>query len=137
MRTRYPRVDGRPWDHAVFDARPESIAEARDLAHTFMNSLTPPVDALAASSVALVVSELVTNVVRHAQGTSCSLRLWAGPGAITVAVTDADPRPPRERAPDLTGGTGGFGWPMVQNLARTVTVSTGPGGKTVRAELPR
>ncbi|MFE9764545.1 ATP-binding protein [Streptomyces sp. NPDC005808] len=137
MRTRHPRVDGRPWEHAVFDARPEAIADARRIADAFMNSLTPAVDDLTASSVALVVSELVTNVVRHAQGTSCSLRLWARPGAITVAVTDADPRPPRERDPDLTGGTGGFGWPMVQNLARSVTVKTGPGGKTIRAELPR
>ena len=137
MRTRHPRVDGRPWTHAIFDARPEAIADARDLAHAFMNGLTPAVDALTASSVALVVSELVTNVVRHAQGTSCSLRLWARPGAITVAVTDADPRPPRERAPDLTGGTGGFGWPMVQNLASSVPLNTGPMGKTIRAELPR
>ncbi|MFI6340660.1 ATP-binding protein [Streptomyces sp. NPDC050535] len=137
MRTRHPRIDTRPPDHAVFDARPEAAADARDLAHAFMNSLDPPMDSLATSSVALVVSELVTNAVRHAYGATCSLRLTARAGTITIAVTDPDPRPPRERTPDLTGGTGGFGWPMVQNLADSVTVSTGPGGKTVRAELPR
>ena len=60
-----------------------------------------------------------------------------GLAVVAVAVIDADPRPPRERAPDLTGKTGGSGRPMVQNPARSVTVNTGPSGKTVRAELPR
>ncbi|ROR00447.1 hypothetical protein EDE04_7021 [Streptomyces sp. 2132.2] len=36
--------------------------------------------------------------------------------------------------PHLNGGTGGFGWPMVNRLARTTSVTRPPsGGKTVRA----
>lgn len=42
------------------------------------------------------------------------------------------------RTPDLNGGTGGFGWPMVKRLARITRVTDAPGGgKIVRAFLPR
>ncbi|MBM7171834.1 ATP-binding protein [Streptomyces sp. G44] len=124
-------------DRTVFDKRPEVVPRARDFARSFLGGLSPALDEQAAASVELTVSELVTNSVRHARGDSCSLRLVAHRDTITVAVTDADPRPPRERTPDLAGGTGGFGWPMVRSLARAVQVSAGPQGKTVRADLPR
>ncbi|MFF3316050.1 ATP-binding protein [Streptomyces sp. NPDC003035] len=102
-----------------------------------MSTLHPAADAQAAATVELVVSELVTNAVRHARGAAGSLCLQAKNDSITIDVSDADPRPPRERTPDFTGGTGGFGWPMVQNLATAVAVTTRPSGKTVRAILPR
>lgn len=130
-------LDTGPSDGAVFDKRPEAVAHARDFARAFVDRLHPAVDPQDVVSVELTVSELVTNVVRHARGTSCSLRLQAQPDAMVVTVGDADPRPPQERAPDLAGGTGGFGWPMVQHMARTVTVTRGPHGKTIRAVLPR
>ncbi|MYW98738.1 MULTISPECIES: ATP-binding protein, partial [unclassified Streptomyces] len=85
----------------------------------------------------LVVSELVTNALRHGGGT-CTLDLTAHPDTIEVAVHDSSPQAPRMRTPDLNGDTGGFGWPMVNRLARTTSVTLGPsGGKTVRALLPR
>ncbi|WP_268247923.1 ATP-binding protein [Streptomyces sp. QHH-9511] len=121
----------------AFTKRPEAVAQARETTRTFMSTLHPAVDAQAAASVELVVSELVTNAVRHARGAAGSLCLQARADSITVDVMDADPRPPRERTPDLTGGTGGFGWPMVRNLATAVAVTTGTSGKTVRAVLPR
>jgi anti-sigma regulatory factor (Ser/Thr protein kinase) len=124
-------------DPAVFDKRPEAVARARDFARAFVAGLRPAVDHQDAASVELAVSELVTNVVRHASGTTCTLQLRAQPDGIAVLVGDSDPRPPQERAPDLAGGTGGFGWPMVQHLATAVSVTAGPGGKTVRAVLPR
>ncbi|GGX91922.1 ATP-binding protein [Streptomyces fructofermentans] len=137
MPVHHPGLDTRPKCHAIFDSRPEAAADARDLARAYVDSLSPSVDEQAAASVALVVSELATNAVRHASGPTFSLRLWARPDDIAVVVTDSDPRPPRERQPDLTGESGGFGWPMVQSLARTVTISAGPGGKSIRAHLPR
>ncbi|OKI48759.1 ATP-binding protein [Streptomyces sp. TSRI0281] len=121
----------------AFAKRPEVVAQTREVARAWMSALRPAVDPPAAASVELVVSELVTNAVRHARGASCSLRLQAQPDGIAVVVTDADPRLPKERPPDLTGGTGGFGWPMVHNLAKAVTVTTRPSGKTIRAVLPR
>ncbi|MEV0256872.1 ATP-binding protein [Streptomyces sp. NPDC050732] len=137
MRTQHIPLDTGPPATATFEKRPEAVSDARDLTRGYLAGLTPAVDDENAASIELVVSELITNVVRHARGTLCSLRLHARPGVLTVAVSDADPRPPRERAPDFEGGTGGFGWPMVQQLARAVGVTRGPDGKTVRAELAR
>jgi hypothetical protein len=55
-----------------------------------------------------------------------------------VAVDDPSPNAPRMRTPDLNGGTGGFGWAMVNLLARATTVTRRPsGGKTVSALLTR
>ncbi|WP_435843079.1 ATP-binding protein [Streptomyces lavendulae] len=85
----------------------------------------------------LVVSELVTYALRHAGGTF-ALALAAHPDSIEVAVHDTSPQTPRMCTPDLNGGTGGFGWPMVNRLARATSVTRWPSGsKTVRAVLPR
>ena len=49
---------------------------------------------------------------------------------------DRSPQAPRMRTPDLNGGTGGFGWPMVNRLARATAVTRRrSGGKTVSALL--
>ncbi|MET7361723.1 ATP-binding protein [Streptomyces sp. NPDC005562] len=137
MRTQHIPLDTGPPATATFDKNPAAVADARELTRGFVEGLSPAVDGQNAASIELVVSELVTNVVRHARGALCSLRLHAQHDVITVAVSDADPRPPQQRAPDLRGGTGGFGWPMVQQLARAVGVTLDPTGKTIRAELAR
>ncbi|MFE6757987.1 ATP-binding protein [Streptomyces sp. NPDC057684] len=131
------RVHAWPSQRAVFKTYPEAVGRARDIARTFLDNLTPAMDSQATDTVTLVVSELITNAVRHACSTSCSLHLRAGADVITVEVADADPTPPQERNPDLAGGTGGFGWAMVRTLARATSVSRSIKGKTVRAELPR
>ncbi|MGW8955762.1 ATP-binding protein [Streptomyces sp. NPDC055709] len=87
-----------------------------------------------ADAVLLVVSELVTNAVRHAGGVT-GFRLAAGPGTVTVEVQDASPVPPRPRPSDPRE-PGGFGWHMVQVLAMDVQVDARPTGKTVTAMLP-
>ncbi|KOU02304.1 ATP-binding protein [Streptomyces sp. NRRL F-5755] len=114
-----------------------SAADARRDARAFLDGLLPPVTAEGAGAVLLVVSELVTNALRHAGGT-WSLELTAHPDGIEVAVHDPSPQAPRLRTPDLSGGTGGFGWPLVNRLARTTAVTPGPsGGKRVSAFLSR
>lgn len=65
------------------------------------------------------------------------LDLTASPEGVEVAVHDSCPQGPRLRVPDLHGGTGGFGWPMVNHLAHVGTVTRQAGGKTVSALLPR
>ncbi|WP_329618550.1 ATP-binding protein [Streptomyces sp. S465] len=115
--------------------RPGSIAMARDGARAFVECLPFDVGREAADSVALVVSELVTNALRHAGG-SCVLSLAALPDAVEVAVGDSSLVRPQWRISDRVGG-GGFGWPMVHRLARSVTVTgRAGGGKTVRAMVP-
>lgn len=73
----------------------------------------------------LVVSELVTNALRHGGGTA-TMNLTAHPNGIEVAVHDLSPQPPGMHTPDLNGGTGGFGRPTFNRLAHTTTVTPGP-----------
>ncbi|WP_381802727.1 ATP-binding protein [Streptomyces niveus] len=114
-----------------------SIHRAREATRAFTDQLSPSPDPALADTLVLVVSELVTNAVRHGGG-RYTLELSAGPSALTVAVTDPNPAHPRERTPDLNGGTGGFGWHMVRDLTNDLTITPGPGpGKTIHGSLPR
>jgi hypothetical protein len=63
------------------------------------------------------------------------LRLELRSRKLTVAVADADPRPPRLRVPGL-GAAGGRGLVLVDKLSRTWgTASRLSGGKVVWAVL--
>ncbi len=85
-----------------------------------------------------MVSELVTNAVRHAQSTTCVLGLDTRLDTVEVTVTGSDPRSslPTHPRPGRGGG-GGFGWPMVRSLAQKVTVVSVPNGKAVCVLMPR
>ncbi|MEU9313797.1 ATP-binding protein [Streptomyces sp. NPDC048256] len=115
-----------------------AVADARDATRAFLEDLQQPAVAPdAADTVVLVVSELVTNALRHGGG-RCTLELTAHPDTIEVAVHDPSRHVPRMRTPDLNGGTGGFGWPMVNRLAHATAVTRrASGGKTVSACLAR
>lgn len=110
---------------------------AREATRAFADSLAPAPDSATADTLVLVVSELVTNSLRHGGG-RYALELSATADALTAAVSDPSPAPPIERTPDLDDGGGGFGWHMVQHLTTELTVTPGPGsGKTVHARLHR
>ncbi|MDT0457495.1 ATP-binding protein [Streptomyces sp. DSM 41527] len=116
---------------------PGTAADARDFARSFADLLHPPPTARTTQNLLLLVSELVTNALRHA-GTVTALRLAADHDSIRICVEDASPARPTERSPDLTGRDGGFGWPLVCALAREVTIRPRPGGgKIVQAALAR
>ncbi|MFF1961737.1 ATP-binding protein [Streptomyces sp. NPDC058220] len=113
------------------------VHRVRDIVRTFTGGLAPAPDSDTAESLVLVVSELVTNALRHGGG-RYTLVLSAGADLVHVAVSDPSPTPPRERAPDLNGGSGGFGWHMVRRLSHRLAITPGPGpGKTVHAQLRR
>ncbi|MFH8691180.1 ATP-binding protein [Streptomyces anulatus] len=115
-----------------------TVADAREKDRIFLETLREP--ALVpdtADTVILVVSELVTNALRHGGGTY-TLRLTTHPVLIELAVDDPSPQAPHMRTPDPTNATGGFGSCMVTRLARTTAVIRRPaGGKTVSAFLAR
>ncbi|MFH8411023.1 ATP-binding protein [Streptomyces sp. NPDC018019] len=113
-------------------AGPHLVKRARAVARGFLRVLVPG-GGVEAESVLLVVSELVTNAVRHAGGMT-GFGLRAGPGTVAVTVEDASCEVPRAGVskPD---GTGGFGWSVVQDLAQEVQVRTHPQGKAVTAVL--
>lgn len=97
---------------------PKAIADARATARAFLEGLQQPnVAPDAVDTVVLVVSELVTNALRHGGG-RCTLELTAHPDTFEVAVHGSNRHVPRMRTPDLNGGTEGFGWPMVTGLAQ-------------------
>ncbi|MEV5597381.1 ATP-binding protein [Streptomyces sp. NPDC052496] len=131
------RVSAAPSLLVTLENAPEAAAVARDAAGDFLNSLGPPPGRDASDAVVLIVSELVTNAVRHTRTRTCTLSLAAGPGTLTVAVADASHRPPRERDPDVRGEGGGFGWPMVRRLAVSTSVEITSQGKTVTAVVAR
>ncbi|GAA5610222.1 ATP-binding protein [Streptomyces platensis] len=119
------------------DDSPAGIPRARNVARAFADSLAPALTPHTAETLALVVSELATNALRHCGG-HYILELSATTDAVNVTVSDLNPAPPRERTPDLNDGTGGFGWQMIRRLTDNITVTPGPGqGKTIHARLTR
>ncbi|MFF7264774.1 hypothetical protein CTU88_22740 [Streptomyces sp. JV178] len=85
---------------------------------------------------ALLVSELVTNALRHATG-PIGVRLVrsdGSPGTLLVEVSDPLPDPPRERTADLDD-EGGRGLRLVACSARAWGTRPGESGKTVWFEL--
>lgn len=121
----------------VEDDSPAGAPRAREVARTFADRLEPAPAAETAETLALVVSELATNALRHGGG-RYRMRLQADEDTLYVAVSDPNPAPPRERTPDLDGATGGFGWHLVRSLTSSIAITPGPGpGKTLHAALPR
>lgn len=82
----------------------------------------------------LLVSELVTNAVLHT-GQPLRLNISLSPAALTVAVTDLDPTPPRMNLSVDTMSEGGRGLLMVDLLASRWGVEAQATGKRVWFEL--
>jgi hypothetical protein len=82
----------------------------------------------------LIASELTDNMVYHARSEGW-LRLALRNDKLTIAVADADPRPPRLRVPGLRAA-GGRGLVLVDKLSRSWgTAPRLPEGKVVWAVL--
>ncbi|MBH5130712.1 ATP-binding protein [Streptomyces sp. G3] len=118
----------------VFPAAPDAVRTARSLVrHTLREwELDSVVDI-----AALLVSELVTNALRHATG-PIGVRVVRGPagaaGILLVEVSDPLPDPPRERVahPDDEDGRG---LQLVASATRRWGTRPGEAGKTVWFEL--
>jgi anti-sigma regulatory factor (Ser/Thr protein kinase) len=82
----------------------------------------------------LVITELVTNVVRHA-GTRMEISLTAGTGVLRLAVRDGSPALPRPDVPGVTLAENGRGLVVVQALAIEWGATPSGGGKVVWAVL--
>lgn len=97
-------------------AGPEAVSEARRWAAAVTSGL---LGADQAQSLRLIVSELVTNALRHgAEGDRIDLAVTPKPEFLCVQVTDDGPGlAPRPRALD-TDDEGGFGLYFVEQLTR-------------------
>ncbi|GAA5005970.1 ATP-binding protein [Streptomyces siamensis] len=121
-----------------------SAAAARDHVRSLLRDhWSPPQGGVgpdAVTDLLLVVSELVTNAIRHGGGLA----------GFTATVTDGgillDVRDNSDVVPTPAHGTGefpqrhqvsGYGWPLIIQLSRDITIEPGPrGGKTVRVFVP-
>ncbi len=100
----------------TLDAVPTAVAEARRWAATVTRGL---LDADQAQSLRLIISEIVTNALRHGDdGERIDLAVTPKPEFLCVQVTDDGPGlAPRPRALE-TEAEGGFGLFFVEQLAR-------------------
>ncbi|MFG3660462.1 ATP-binding protein [Streptomyces sp. NPDC047706] len=88
----------------------------------------------------LVVSELVSNAIRHGGGLA-GFEAVPTPDGVRLAVHDHSEAVPAAAfgSGDLPGGHhgSGYGWPLIIRLARDIAVEPRPGGgKTVRVLVP-
>ncbi len=123
MRANKP-ADGEPVHWAAGgDGHPASIAQARALARSRLHGC----DARLVDDCLLIVSELVTNAIRHGGGlVRCEVA--ALPGRITVSVQDLSSELPTVARPSGNWLPGGYGWQLVCRLAKQVTISLLEGG---------
>ncbi|MWA15983.1 ATP-binding protein [Streptomyces sp. BA2] len=115
----------------------EEIASARSLARTFLTDVQTvhglPVSGRAMGMVQLVVSELVTNVIRYAPG-PCLLTLEVQGGAVEVTVWDSSTALPAVLAPDA-GRIGQHGLEIVMAVCQSFQVHREPVGKRITAAV--
>ncbi|MER8013954.1 ATP-binding protein [Streptomyces griseoluteus] len=111
------------------------IAQARRFTASFLrtagDAVGMPIGLRTAETAQLIVSELVTNALRHAPGPGL-LRLSVFDGTLRIEVRDGSPVAPAVRAPD-PARVGQHGLEIVTALARSVTVEAAGSGKSVTA----
>jgi two-component sensor histidine kinase len=120
-----------------------SVPQARHAVRDLLERQGVPPGGDVAQGLLLIVSELVTNAVRHAALLSpqVSVEVAIGAAWVRVAVEDDHPYRPKALETDYAQ-TGGRGLLLVREITReaggTCDVEhTARGGKTVWAALPR
>ena len=111
-------------------AVPRSVPQARQAIDRLVGELDPQ----QLEALRLLVSEMVTNSVRHGEGAeTVDVRLWLGRGVVRLEVED---RGPGFMPRGVPGEGGGWGLVLVDRLARRWGVRSGP-ATTVWLELDR
>lgn len=140
-----PRV--RPLPHEgvwrfTAPAEDASVPQARHAVRDLLERQGVPVAPDVAHGLLLIVSELVTNAVRHAALLSpvLAVEVAAGPEWITVSVEDDHPYRPTALEADAAQ-TGGRGLLLVREITREEggacdVEHTASGGKIIWAALP-
>lgn len=101
-------------------------------ARSAVRRMLPDADPRVVERAMLVVSELVTNAVIHAD-TEITLDMSVDHQHVRVLVEDGDPRLPV--ALDDSGAHGGFGLHIVERLADTWGIAPRDNGKAVWVDL--
>ncbi|MEU2607707.1 ATP-binding protein [Streptomyces albus] len=131
-----PLVDRLISVSAAFEGS-EEIAQARDLARSFLADVQAvhglPVSGRAVGVVQLVVSELVTNARKYAPG-PCLLTLEVSEGAVEVTVWDSEPRLPLAQGAD-PDRVGQHGLEIVMAVCQSFEMHREPVGKRIKAAI--
>ncbi|MFF7296170.1 ATP-binding protein [Streptomyces sp. NPDC008265] len=109
-----------------------TCAQARESARTVLAEQDAPPRVVA--DVLTVVSELVSNAVRHAGGVT-GFDIAVRAGKVVIEVSDRSALLPHLRPPS-PHTPGGFGWRVVKSLAPSTYVRFHRQGKTIIATLP-
>ncbi|CAG7653083.1 ATP-binding protein [Actinacidiphila bryophytorum] len=119
-----------------------SVPQVRRGVRTLVADLAVPVDDDILYGLLVIVSELVTNAVKHAAVLSPELgvEVAVGPDWIRVAVEDQHPYRPKALEADH-GRTGGRGLLLVKTITTEAggscdVAQTATGGKVIWAALP-
>ncbi|MEU2338669.1 ATP-binding protein [Streptomyces sp. NPDC006654] len=120
---------------AAWDAADVSIADARAAVRTLLARAGHGPGDRPSQDAQLVVSELVTNALRHAPGPA-ALALEVSPDAdlLRITVSDSSPRPPEPPAHDARR-VGGHGLHLVIRLCGPLHTVPQATGKKVVAHL--
>ena len=111
-------------------SRPTSAREARDRLTAFLGSWG---NEAARENATLLLSEVVTNAVRHARGGTILITLALSRGQIVAQVHDESASLPVRRS---AGEGGGWGLELIDQLSNRWGVDQHPGGgKTVWFEV--
>lgn len=112
---------------------PEAAAEARRAIATLRADLDPPT----METLRLLVTELVTNSVRHTDAPEFTLRLAVGREAVLTEVADDGPGFDPDDLDEAGTEHCGWGLFLVQRLAHRWGVKDDDGSKRVWFELRR
>lgn len=123
-----------PSCESCFPAVTASIAAARHWARDCVEGFGGPLRQHRMTETAeLLVSEMITNAIRHGAGPPLIRITWNG-RLLRIAVSDYSDRWPRMRVTKNTE-PGGFGMQLLERLAHRWGVAPRHPGKTVWAEL--
>jgi anti-sigma regulatory factor (Ser/Thr protein kinase) len=127
------RHDGdKPRTTCVLRREAESVAGARSWLSSFLRD--QHVAQSASSDAVLVISELVTNALRHGLGEIVARTALTDGGMLYLSVTDSGEELP-ELQPVDASRVGGVGLHIVDRLSSQWGISPFPGGKTVWATM--
>jgi anti-sigma regulatory factor (Ser/Thr protein kinase) len=109
---------------------PASASRARSLAR---EELEPSLSRDTVETIALLVTELVTNAILHAR-TPLQLHIESKPDRVRICVEDSSNEQPAVRRYEFDAVTG-RGLALVEQLASSWGVDTTPSGKVVWCEV--
>ncbi|MEU6770624.1 ATP-binding protein [Streptomyces sp. NPDC046759] len=120
---------------ATWSSEGTSIAYTRQAVRTLLVHAGHPSDDQTGQDAQIVVSELVTNALRHAPGPGrLLLELDSESGLLRITVRDCSARPPRLLVPDPSR-IGGHGMHLITRLCERFHTVRLDDGKEVIAEL--